>query len=360
MDKGIWPEIRLLVCDFDGVLTDGKVVVGTDGVESVVCSHADGQGIELVRKAGIPVVVISGQKSPYVDPRCRKMKIDFFRAIKDKPVCLRGYLAKHYSDVTLDQVCYVGDDRSDLAVMRIVGLPVAVQNATDEIKEVAAYVTARCGGDGGVREVCDLLLDAKAATDTLARAQNVLITGTGQAATERVREEAQGLAYRLALLGYNVLTNGGPNGVPWAAAMGVRQAIDEGHSARLIAYVFDLGLTTEKCGATEIRCFATYEDRNGAICRDADIAVFYQGGLGTMAKLLTLLHRAVHVNAQLTRRGLGSCVLPKRIILDQSFLGSSSAEDPLLDKLGRFLKDEHRAAIRIANGSEDVLEGLQV
>ena len=134
MDLKDWAKIRLLALDFDGVVTDGTVVVGTDKVESVVCSHADGQGIETVRKNGIPVVVISSQRSSYVDVRCEKMGVDFFRGEKDKPGRLRNYLAEKHPSISLEQVCFVGDDRSDLAVMKVVGLPAAVANATSTEK----------------------------------------------------------------------------------------------------------------------------------------------------------------------------------------------------------------------------------
>lgn len=154
-------RIRLLVLDFDGVLTDGHVLVDRDGVESVRCSHRDGQGIGDVRRAGLLVVVISGQQSSYVAARCQKMDIPFFYGIADKVRCLREYLVSLNSSISLDEVCFVGDDRGDLPLLRIVGVPCTVADGVTECHQLAVVVTQRKGGDHAVREICDLILAAK-------------------------------------------------------------------------------------------------------------------------------------------------------------------------------------------------------
>ena len=153
-------QVRLLVLDFDGVLTDGAVYVDTEGRESVRCSHRDGQGIQDVRTAGIEVIVISGQRSGYVDARCRKMGIRAFRGISDKVACLRAYLAETREQTRFSQVCFIGDDRGDIELLREVGVPCTVADGIDECKAVAHHITSAPGGHGAVREVCDLLLEA--------------------------------------------------------------------------------------------------------------------------------------------------------------------------------------------------------
>lgn len=156
-----WSQVKLLVLDFDGVLTDCTVFLDIDGREFVQCHHRDGQGIKLIREAGISVVVISGQESPYVARRCEKMKIDGFHDVRDKVACLEQYLAKNHPNIHLQDICFVGDDISDIPLLNKVGLPVAVADATPTVKAVAQYVTSRPGGREAVREVCDLILSDK-------------------------------------------------------------------------------------------------------------------------------------------------------------------------------------------------------
>jgi len=153
--------IRLLVLDFDGVLTDNLVEVNEDGVESVRCSRADGMGIAEVKRAGIEVVVLSTERNPVVAARCRKLNISHLQGLDDKLAALRALAGERGLDAR--QVAYIGNDRNDLECMQWAGLPIAVADAVEEVRGIAVYVATRPGGQGAVREVCDLIVETKGA-----------------------------------------------------------------------------------------------------------------------------------------------------------------------------------------------------
>lgn len=150
------PSIRLLALDFDGVMTDNRVVVFEDGREAVLCSRGDGMGLELVRKAGFPVVVISKEGNPVVGARCRKLKIPCEQGVEDKVQVLDRIVAER--QLRLADVAFFGNDVNDLPCMRIVGLAIAPADAHPLVLAQADYVTSAPGGIGAVREICDLLL----------------------------------------------------------------------------------------------------------------------------------------------------------------------------------------------------------
>ncbi|KKQ92864.1 MAG: 3-deoxy-D-manno-octulosonate 8-phosphate phosphatase, YrbI family [Parcubacteria group bacterium GW2011_GWC1_43_61] len=152
-------KIKLLVLDCDGVLTDSYVYVNNDGNEFCRFSHRDGKGIQLIREAGIEVAIITSQKSPYVKKRCDKMGVEFHQAITNKLRNLGDMLED--KKMRFQEVCFVGDDVSDIAVMNNVGLPIAVADAEEEVKKITAYITKRKGGEHAVREVCNLILEAR-------------------------------------------------------------------------------------------------------------------------------------------------------------------------------------------------------
>jgi len=152
--------VRLLVLDFDGVMTDNRVIVLEDGREAAVCNRGDGLGLEMLRKAGMPVAVISKEANPVVGARCRKLKIRCEQGIEDKLAVLTalvGELGLH-----LARVAYVGNDVNDLACMAAVGVPISPADGHPEALRVARIITSAAGGMGAVREVCDLLLAAGA------------------------------------------------------------------------------------------------------------------------------------------------------------------------------------------------------
>ena len=156
-------KIRLLLMDVDGVLTDGKIfnVPGADGqmVETKGFNAQDGIGLQWLSWKGIQTGVISGRDSPAVVERARQCHMTYvYQGHIEKIPILQEILADAKIDAS--QVAYIGDDFTDIVIMRRVGLAIATANARAEVKRAAHYVTIASGGEGAVREVVELLLKA--------------------------------------------------------------------------------------------------------------------------------------------------------------------------------------------------------
>ena len=158
---GVLSEVRLLVLDFDGVMTDNRVLVDQDGRESVLCHRGDGWGIGQVKRAGIDVAVISTEPNPVVSARCRKLHLECIQDCPDKLPVLQALAAER--GLEAHHIAYVGNDVNDLDCLKWVGYPIAVADAVREVKAVAQFVTTASGGFGAVREVTDWLLTARQA-----------------------------------------------------------------------------------------------------------------------------------------------------------------------------------------------------
>jgi 3-deoxy-D-manno-octulosonate 8-phosphate phosphatase (KDO 8-P phosphatase) len=153
-------RVRLFVTDNDAVLTDGRIVLGDYGDELKFFDVQDGHGLSLLRRAGIPVVMVSGRKCKVNVRRAKEVGIaKVFQNVGDKLKVFEKALKKFR--VTADQACYVGDDLPDVPALRRAGFAVAVSNAVPEVKGCAHYVTERSGGRGAVRETADLILKAQ-------------------------------------------------------------------------------------------------------------------------------------------------------------------------------------------------------
>ena len=153
-------NIRLLCVDVDGVLTDAGMYYGPDGEVLKKFNSRDGMGLARVREVGVAVAIISGEDSAIVYARAAKLKIDdVFCNASNKRLAIDDLCRKH--GVAPDQVAFVGDDLNDLSALEWVGLACAVADAAEPVQRVAHYVTQRRGGDGAVREVCELLIAAK-------------------------------------------------------------------------------------------------------------------------------------------------------------------------------------------------------
>ncbi|HTU27236.1 MAG TPA: acylneuraminate cytidylyltransferase, partial [Pirellulales bacterium] len=152
-----WPEqVELVVFDFDGVHTDNRVLVLDDGQEAVLCDRGDGMGVALLRRRGVPMVVLSTEKHPIVRQRCEKLKIECHHGLDDKAAALRALCQER--NVRLERTIYVGNDVNDLECMRAVGWSVAVADSHAAVLAQADQVLSRRGGFGAVRELCDLVL----------------------------------------------------------------------------------------------------------------------------------------------------------------------------------------------------------
>lgn len=152
--------IRLVAFDVDGVFTDGRFYLSDDGIESKAFHTQDGYGIRQLVRAGIAVAVISGRQSGAVTRRMAELDVPFVElGCKDKVAALDEIIAA--TGISAAECAYVGDDIPDLPVLRHVGFSVAVANAVTAVQTECDYVTRRAGGDGAVREVCELLLAAR-------------------------------------------------------------------------------------------------------------------------------------------------------------------------------------------------------
>lgn len=156
----IWKNIKLLILDVDGVLSDGQIYL-TDQHEEIKAFHVhDGQGIRLLLNANIDVAVITARKSVIVENRMHALGVKYI---------YQGNLQKlgAYEDIKNklglmdEEIAHVGDDWPDLPLLKRVGLPIAVNNAMEEVLNIAKYITQKTGGTGAVREVANKLLHAK-------------------------------------------------------------------------------------------------------------------------------------------------------------------------------------------------------
>jgi N-acylneuraminate cytidylyltransferase len=152
--------LKMIVFDFDGVFTDNKVYISDEGIESVRCDRSDGMGIEMLRRSTeIDMVVMSKEKNVVVQKRCDKLKLECYHAVDDKPSALKKLIAS--KSINLEKVAFVGNDLNDVECMQIVGFAACPKDAYSCATEVADLVLSRNGGDGAVRELCDLILNEK-------------------------------------------------------------------------------------------------------------------------------------------------------------------------------------------------------
>ena len=153
-------KIKLFITDVDGVLTDGRIVLGNDGEELKFFHVHDGLGIKLAQKAGIKTAIITGRESKLVARRAGELEIsEVHQNIKDKLAVFDDLLAKY--GISEENVAYIGDDLNDLPILKRVGLPLTVANGVQKVKDTADYVTEKAGGQGAVREVIELILAAQ-------------------------------------------------------------------------------------------------------------------------------------------------------------------------------------------------------
>ncbi|WP_374197752.1 cytidylyltransferase domain-containing protein [Microbacterium sp. EST19A] len=150
--------VRAIVTDFDGVHTDDTAIVDADGGERVRVSREDGMGVSLLRRAGVPMLILSTEVNPVVRARADKLRVPVLHGIDDKETALRAWASEN--GVALADIAYLGNDVNDLPAMRIVGWPVAVANAHPLVLEEARVVLRRRGGEGAVRELIERVLSS--------------------------------------------------------------------------------------------------------------------------------------------------------------------------------------------------------
>lgn len=148
-------DIDLIVYDFDGVMTDNRVIVDENGKESVVCNRSEGLGIEIIKKLDIHQFILSTEINMVVRKRALKLGIDHIKGVYNKYLLLKEYCTVHaYS---IEKVMYVGNDINDLEVMEEVRYSVCPADAHDKIKDVSTLILNTRGGYGVVRELAGLI-----------------------------------------------------------------------------------------------------------------------------------------------------------------------------------------------------------
>ena len=159
-------KIKLLILDVDGVMTDGRIIFDSNGVESKFFNVKDGHGIKMAQRAGIEFAIISGRHSQVVANRAAELGIvHVYQKAMDKLTPYLDILEKTGLDDT--QVAFMGDDVIDIPVLRRVGFAAAPADAVEEVLPHVHFITNNRGGWGAVREVCDLLLKGQESWETI-------------------------------------------------------------------------------------------------------------------------------------------------------------------------------------------------
>ena len=153
-------NVKMVIMDVDGVLTDGKIIIDANGVESKAFYVQDGSAITYLHRAGMKTAIISGRNSEVVELRAKELSIeDVYLGIHKKMDAYEEILKKH--KLKDNEICYIGDDLIDLPILRKVGFSVAVPNAPLEVKERVSYITDAPGGYGAIREVTEKILKSQ-------------------------------------------------------------------------------------------------------------------------------------------------------------------------------------------------------
>jgi len=153
-------QIKLVIFDVDGVLTDGSLFLGDDGQEYKAFNSKDGHGMKMLQNSGVEIAIITGRQSEVVRIRMQSLGINHvFQGVHDKRTAYAEL--KQLVKLNDEEIAYVGDDVIDLPVMTKVGFAITVQDAHPLVKQHAHWATAAGGGRGAGREVCEMLMDAQ-------------------------------------------------------------------------------------------------------------------------------------------------------------------------------------------------------
>ncbi len=152
---GSFSTVKLIVFDFDGVMTDNRVLVDENGKEAVWVNRSDGLGIQMIKQLGIQMIILSTEKNPVVSMRAKKLNLDVLQSIHDKAAALLNFCKQE--NLELKNVMYVGNEINDLPAMKMAGIKVVPYDAYSEVKEIADIVLKTKGGNGVIRELAALL-----------------------------------------------------------------------------------------------------------------------------------------------------------------------------------------------------------
>ena len=153
-------NIKLVILDVDGVLTNGGIIYNDNGVETKIFNVKDGLGIRLLMNAGIKLCIATGRRSNVLYHRCKNLGIEhIFDGLGDKAATLDLILDR--TGVSAEQIAFMGDDLPDLTLMKKVGVSIAVADAHNTVLNYADMITLKKGGNGAVRETCEAILKAQ-------------------------------------------------------------------------------------------------------------------------------------------------------------------------------------------------------
>ncbi|WP_319380038.1 HAD hydrolase family protein [Thiomicrorhabdus sp.] len=153
-------KIKLLILDIDGVMTDNKLIYSDQGIELKAFYTRDGHGMVMLQKSGVEIGIITGRKSPLIDKRMRDLKVKHvYQGVPDKLPSFQDLVSR--LGLELDEIAYIGDDILDLPILMRVGLSVTPADGDPEVKSRVDHISAFSGGNGCVREMCELLMKSQ-------------------------------------------------------------------------------------------------------------------------------------------------------------------------------------------------------
>ena len=148
-------NVQIIFFDFDGVFTNNKVIIDENGIESVVCDRSDGIGLSRLLSGGVKVYIVSTEENPVVSMRAKKLKIKAYQGVKNKLFLIKQILKEE--NINSDQAIFVGNDINDIPAMLFVGCSIAPFDAYPEVIKISTIHLNKNGGEGAVREICDMI-----------------------------------------------------------------------------------------------------------------------------------------------------------------------------------------------------------
>ena len=155
-------KLNYIITDFDGVLTDNKVYVSSNGIETVLCNRSDGIAINAFKKLGIKTIILSTEKNEVVKVRGEKLGVETYFGIKDKKKFLNDFIIK--KNIDLSELLYIGNDINDLGAIKMTKYSACPSDSHNEIKKNVSFVLRKKGGEGVLREVSENILDLRLST----------------------------------------------------------------------------------------------------------------------------------------------------------------------------------------------------
>jgi YrbI family 3-deoxy-D-manno-octulosonate 8-phosphate phosphatase len=150
-----WKNVKLIVSDFDGVMTDNRVIVDENGKESVFVSRADGQAVHILKDMGMELVILSTETNGVVAKRAEKLKVECIHGVSDKAERLKEYSVER--NIPLEHIAYIGNDINDYEALKLAGIKIVPNDAYDVVKDIADYITETKGGYGVIREIAEII-----------------------------------------------------------------------------------------------------------------------------------------------------------------------------------------------------------